>query len=426
MPIRVLFMQSQAFFGADSGVHARYMRHFDRRDVEVHVACTTVRHRIPELSAIDQIRQIPDVHIRETDFGPSVFDTSVSRKLALAAKHWTAALDLVALGAYIRRHKIQIIHCTEKPRDAFYGVALGRLTGAKSVVQLHVGYADWMRPTARWGIRHADAVVGVSDFVARTAVDAGIPPQRVYSVVNWLDELDRWNPGEDPEPVRRSLGIPRGAPVLGIVARLFEAKGHTDLVRATAVVKQSFPDVRVLVVGEDDPRAHPGGGSYRAELEVLVRQLGVEENVIFTGFRTDVSQLMNAMDVYTMPSLYEPLGMVYLEAMALQKPVVALRSGGVPEVVVDGETGFLTEPGDVPGLSEAILKLLRDPQLRRRFGEAGRRRVEVDLAPQRMCQQMVDVYRQTLSGARRRTGNPGSTAVLRGAPAGDVPAIPRA
>ncbi len=404
MPIRVLFMQSQAFFGSCSAIHARYMRHFDRRDVEVHVALTTVRHPDPELAAVDFIHRIPDVHIRPTNFGPSVLNTSARRKLALAVKHSAAALDLAGLAAYIRRHKIQVIHSTEKPRHANYGVLNGKLTGARSIVHLHVGYMDWLRPTAKWALRNADAVIGVSRFVAQTAVDAGIPAERVFAAVNWLDELERWDPDLDVQPIRASLGIPNGAPVLGIVARLFRSKGHTELLRATAVVKREFPDVRVLVVGIDDPRANPGGGSHKAELEVLIRELGIEENVIFTGFRTDVPQLMGAMDIYAMPSYHEPLGVVYLEAMALRKPVVALRSGGVPEVVVDGETGFLTPPGDVPALTEALLALLRDPALRQRFGAAGRRRLETELTPQRMCDEMVEIYSATLNRSRRGPG----------------------
>jgi glycosyltransferase involved in cell wall biosynthesis len=167
-------------------------------------------------------------------------------------------------------------------------------------------------------------------------------------------------------------------------------------------VRQHFPNVRLVIVGEDDPRAHPGGGSFRAELEAQVDRLGLRENVVFTGFQTDVARLVAAFDIYAMPTWEEPYGMVFLEAMAMRKPVVAWANGGPLEIVKEGETGFLTEPHDTAQLAEAILKLLRDPALARQFGDAGRRRVEEALNPQQMCDSMLGVYERTLDGNMKR------------------------
>lgn len=405
-PVRVLFMQSQAYFGADSAVHARLMRHFDRHEVAVHVACTTARVPPPALTALDQLQAIPDVHIRRTNFGPSLFGSKTRRRARAGIALPAAAVDLLRLAAYIRRRDIRIIHGTEKPRDAFYGVLLGKLTGAKSVVHVHVKYADWLSPPVKWALRHADAIVGVSNYVAQTLTDAGYRAERVFGVGNSLDELQQWNPDLDGAPVRHALGLGDDTPVVGIVARLFSWKGHRELLQATAIVKRDFPQVRVLVVGEDDPRAHPGGGSYRAELVALADELDIAENVIFTGFRADVAAVLAALDVYAMPSWEEPWGMIYLEAMAMRKPVVAWRSGGVPEVVLHDQTGILTPPRDIPALAEAISTLLRRPDLRKQLGAAGRERAEHVLTPQRMCREVLDVYRRTLSRAAGAVGAP--------------------
>jgi glycosyltransferase involved in cell wall biosynthesis len=252
-------------------------------------------------------------------------------------------------------------------------------------------------------MRHADAIVGVSHFVARSLIDGGCPPTRVYAVPNSLD-ASAWDPTLDGRPTRLALGIPEGAPVLGIVSRLFSWKGHGDLLDALAVVKREIPDVRLVVVGEDDPAIDPARGSYRAKLEAQVQSLGLEANVIFTGFRTDIASLMAAFDVYVMPSWEEPFGMVFLEAMAMRKPVVAWASGGVPEVVEHDRTGLLVEPKSIPSLAGAIRRLLLDPALRRGFGEVGRRRVEEVFSPQRMCQEMLEVYQSMLHSPRTAAG----------------------
>jgi glycosyltransferase involved in cell wall biosynthesis len=316
----------------------------------------------------------------------------------------TVPISLLALATYIRRHRIQLIHGTEKPRDAFYGVVLGKLTGARSLIHMHVSYGDWQSRAVKWALGQADAVVGVSRFTADSIVRAGYASDRVFAVPNGLD-AGEWDPTADGSGARREFGISAGAPLLGIVSRLFSWKGHGALLEALALVKRVSPDVRLLIEGEDDPRGHPGGGSYRAELESQARGLNVVDNVIFTGFRTDIPRLMAALDVFVLPSWEEPFGMVYLEAMAMEKPVVAWASAGALEVVVHNETGLLVERGSTMALANAILTLLRDPDLRRRFGQAGRRRVIELFSPERTCQAMIDVYRAVLT-ARTSTWTP--------------------
>ena len=160
-----------------------------------------------------------------------------------------------------------------------------------------------------------------------------------------------------------------------------------------------MPEVRLVIVGEDDPMAHPGRGSYRAELEALVRELGLEEQVIFTGFRSDIPELMAAFDVFAMPSWDEPFGMVFLEAMAMETPVVAWASGGAPEVIANGETGYVVERGERRRAGRDAAALIRDPDLRGPDGRAGRRRVVERFSPERMCRDTVEVYRAVLGEA---------------------------
>ena len=396
----VLFLQSQAFFGADTGIHAQLMRHLDRSRVRVHCACTEREAHDPRMTAIRRIRAIPDVRVRPTDFGPSLFGRSTTARLLSAGEGLRALVRGIALAGYVRREHIDVLHGTEKPRDAFVGVLLGRATGARSVVHMHVGYDDWITPRVKWALGAADAVVGISNFVSASLVRAGYAADRIFTVHNSLDLTDpEWGARPDTAGVRAALGIPDDAPVVCIASRLFRWKGHHDLVDAIDLVRRDLAGVRLLIVGEDDPRANPGGGSYRSELGERISALGLDGSVVFTGFRTDVARLIAASDVFCQPSAEEPFGMVYLEAMAMRRPVVAYSSGGAPEVVSDGETGLLVERGDIAGLARALLRLLRDPDLRRRFGEAGRRRVELVFPPQRSAAAMLEVY-QAVAGDR--------------------------
>jgi glycosyltransferase involved in cell wall biosynthesis len=261
---------------------------------------------------------------------------------------------------------------------------------------MHVAYGEWMSRATKWALANADCVVAISQFVARSLRDAGIPAERICVVPNALD-LSTWDATLDGRPIRKELGIAEDAPVVGIISRLFRWKGHTYLIDALALVKAALPNVRLVIVGEDDPRAGwEVGTTFSNLLRRQAEGLGVADNVIFTGFRTDVPQLMAAFDVFAHPSWEEPFGMVFLEAMAMHKPVVAWASGGAPEVIVPDQTGFLAERESVTGLAEALIVLLRDPALRRRLGDAGRERVEHLFTAEIMAGTMLDAYRGTL------------------------------
>jgi glycosyltransferase involved in cell wall biosynthesis len=405
-PIDALFLQSQSYFGADSRIHATLMQHFDPSHVRVYAACTTKRHPVKALSARDQLERIPQLAIVPTNFGPSLRHRPLRQIISEGPGALGALIDLMRLARFIKRHNIRIIHCTEKPRDAFYGVLLGRITRARSVVHMHVGYGAWLSPTVKWALRNADALVAVSEFVRSSLVQAGHPDERAYAVRNCLDLSDPiWNRTDD-NSIRRKLGIPDGVPCLGIVSRIFFWKGHDDLLDALVIVRKEFPEVRAIVVGEDDRSAHPGRTSYTRELQTKARSLNLEKNVVFTGFRLDVPRVMAGLDIFVMPSWEEPFGLAYLEAMAMEKPVIAWASGGALEVIKDGETGLLVSARSVPALAEAILQLLRDPLLRRRLGRAGRRRVQDVFSPALMCRDMLAVYQATLTRPRASANGP--------------------
>jgi glycosyltransferase involved in cell wall biosynthesis len=398
----VAFLQSQAFFGADSAVHEQLMRHLDRGAVDVHCLATDERVAPPRTSAIDRVRAIPGVSVRVADFGPTLFGQSRTARALAAGRGIRAAVRAVPLVRHLRARSIDIIHGTEKPRDAFVGSLLARAAGAAMVVHMHVAFDPWISPRVRWAIGRADAVVAVSRFVSASLVAAGYDPARIFTVHNSLDLADdRWRPGRDRSAIRHELGIPLDAPVVCIASRIFRWKGHDDLVQAIARVRDEIPDVRLIIVGEHDPRADGAATSFREELAARIAGLGLGAQVRFTGFRADIADLMSASDVFCQPSAAEPFGMVYLEAMAVRRPVVAYASGGAPEVVADGVTGLLVPPGDVPALARALVRVLRDESLQRQLGGAGRDRVERVFHPEQSAAALLEVYRDVAARRRR-------------------------
>jgi glycosyltransferase involved in cell wall biosynthesis len=175
---------------------------------------------------------------------------------------------------------------------------------------------------------------------------------------------------------------------------LFSWKGQRELLQAFALAHAEHPDTRLVVVGDD---VSGQNGAYLRELKELAVKLRIADNVIFTGGRSDIPRVMAACDVFTLPSYEEPFGLVFLEAMAMARPVVAIDNGGTPEVVEHGRSGLLSPPWDVPALAGNISALLRDRELRARFGSYGQKRVREYFNAERMAADAARAYEAVLS-----------------------------
>jgi glycosyltransferase involved in cell wall biosynthesis len=247
-----------------------------------------------------------------------------------------------------------------------------------------------MSPLLKWSLKRSDALVAISEYVKESLVESGHDHRRIHVVHNGID-LEHWSPALSGRDIRREFGVPANGLVVLTVCRLFPAKGPGDLIRVLPAIRAVHREVRLLIVGQE---MHPG---YLNELVVLAESLGVEANVAFAGRRNDVPAFMAAADVFAMPSVGEPFGLVFLEAMAMMVPVVALRSGGAPEVLEHGVTGLLSEPGDVDALREHLLALLDSPSRRSAMGSRGRERVEIDFTSVKMSRNVEAVYGSLVS-----------------------------
>lgn len=224
-----------------------------------------------------------------------------------------------------------------------------------------------------WGKRLlCGAAAGV--VANSNATAAQLPCSRKVTVIHNGIEVTQFEPQRDSAKFRSDYGIPASAPVIGMVGRLRPWKGPDRFLRVFARVYEVVKNLHGLIVG-----GNPFGeeDDYARSLKSLAIELGVREQIHFTGQVVDPRPALAAMDVFVHPGDPEPFGLVNIEAMAMAKPVVAFAHGALPEIVLDGETGRLVMPGDEAAMSAALGSLLRDRDLRERFGRQGRRRAEV-------------------------------------------------
>lgn len=314
--------------------------------------------------------------------------------LGMTAKwRWDALGRLYGL---LRRERPAILH-TWMFHANFPGRVVGRLAQVPIVVtsRRNTNVGGMLRELLnRWTARLDDKVIAVCEMARQLEIErARVPPDKVVTIYNGVDTGQFAAP--DAPAVARSrmaLGIPAGVPLVGAVGRLHRQKGFADLITALAQVREHFPAVRLLLVGD---------GELRGDLEARAQSLGLSRVVRFAGPRTDVPAILAGLDLFVLPSLWEGLPNVVLEAMAAGLPVVATAVGGTPEVVVDGISGLLVPPRDPAALAEALVLLLRDSGLRRKMAQAGRERVEQCFSVEQMVRKTEDLYETLLNSASR-------------------------
>jgi glycosyltransferase involved in cell wall biosynthesis len=236
---------------------------------------------------------------------------------------------------------------------------------------------------SKWKYRQVDLFLAASVAIRDILVHDGIAADRVIVV---HDGIDVGKIGRLPvADIHAEFWLPHGAPVLVNVGALVPHKGQRFLVQAMPQVLHDVPEAHLIIFGE---------GELRSALERQVRELHLEKHVLLPGFRPDVLQLAKSADLFVMSSVTEGLGSTVLDAMAMQLAVVGTTAGGIPETVIDGQTGLLVPPGHAAPLAAAIVRLLKDPAARARMGQAGLSRVAEHFGVGRMLQRTVQAYRR--------------------------------
>jgi glycosyltransferase involved in cell wall biosynthesis len=231
--------------------------------------------------------------------------------------------------------------------------------------------------------------LAVAARVRDVLIEGGVPPNRIRVVPSSVD-ISRFE-GASAEGLREEFGIAPSAKVVVNVGSLVGHKAQWHLVRAMPHVLERFPEAVCILVGE---------GPTRRRLETLAQELGIGKHVIFAGFRQDVARFISLCDVFAVSSEMEGLCSTILEAMALRRPVVSTRAGGIPDIVKDGVNGLLVAPGDPDALARGMLRVLENPRAASELAEEGRRTVERRFTTERMVASTLAVYEELL-GRRR-------------------------
>jgi glycosyltransferase involved in cell wall biosynthesis len=301
------------------------------------------------------------------------------------------------LADVLRRRRIDVLH-SHLFYSSLFASPVGRACGVPLIVETPHVRELWRRGRLkrsyvvdRLAARFVDRFIAVSKANARYLVEEkGLPAGKVVVVENGCD-LRRFADSGAASTVRQELGLRGQDRVLLVVGRLEPQKGHRVLLDALPAVRAEFGSAIVVCVGE---------GGERAALEAQAVRLGVEGAVRFAGFRSDVQRWLAAADVVVLPSFYEGLPLAAIEALAASRPVVATAVDGTPEVIVDGQTGLTVPPGDAKGLAAAIARLLREPLLAHRLGQAGRRRVEERFDETRQVRMTEQLYSSAFETAK--------------------------
>lgn len=262
-------------------------------------------------------------------------------------------------------------------------------------VHNHVLTRTDARATARWRYRTVERSLErfVTRYIAVSAAIASeltgaynLPPEKVFVVRNGVD-ITPFLSEQNPAAARESLGVPVGVPVVGLAARFSAQKGLRDLVNAIPEVVRRVPNVRVVI---------GGSGPLESKLRTQATALGIADSIVWPGHVLNMPRFLSALDVFVSPATTEAFGIALVEAAAAGVPTIATRVGGVPEVILDGETGLLVAPHDTTALAGAIIGLLDDRHTAIKLGEHARRRAIMEFSPDSMVEGTLAVYAEAL------------------------------
>lgn len=306
---------------------------------------------------------------------------------------WHSIKKLVDL---LREEKIDIVH-SQGARADFYSRVVAILTGRKTkitntVAVLVEGYdIGNVKKKAycafdRFSERYVDKFIIVSDALKeKLIVTHHVPERKIETIYNGIElqKYHMYNSDKSSQKMRREIGIADKELLVGTIGRIVWGKGFEYLLKSIPEIIKTLPQSKILIVGD---------GPLRAEMEALGERLKIGKNIIFTGFRSDIKEILSALDLLIIPSLSEGFPMVTLEAMAMAKPIIATNIDGIAEQITDGVDGILVPPKDPSALAKAAIQVLNDKKLAVTIGLSARKRVEQEFSVEKMVVETEKVY----------------------------------
>jgi glycosyltransferase involved in cell wall biosynthesis len=331
---------------------------------------------------------IANVYPREINLHSPFFVVSFLWHLVLSG-------SIFKLNKILKENNIHLIYCADNISKFIGGIA-GKMAGVQVVAHCHDDFKeDTLGKTMRmFYLMLLDRILTVSDKVKKFFAVNKKGFRKAITVYNGID-TDVFNPQNVSEDLRNEMGFKKGNIFIGVIGVLEKDKGHRYLIEALAKLKaEGIANVICLICGT---------GAEKSALEEFVHASGLDREVLFLGFRTDVPRVLKTLDILVLTSLtIESFSMAAVEAMAMKVPVIATNVGGIPEVVDDGKTGIIVPPANVNALCEAIKYLIKNPEARLKMGENGRARVLEKFTIEQNVRKTEEIFLEVVQGSIRR------------------------
>ena len=287
----------------------------------------------------------------------------------------------------MKKKQIHVVR-THRYRSNLYGRLAAFLAGVPVIIaSVHDNYRTDKRPKRRIMNRIlskiTDKIVAVSEDVKEDIIRYdSINPSKIDVIPNGID-VERFNPEKNTTDIRKEFSLEDDDIVIGFIGRIVPAKGLEYLLNALPYLKEEFKSIKLLIVGE---------GSLVEKLKESAKKNNIFDNILFTGRRRDIPEILASINIFVMPSIAEGLPNALLEAMAMGKPIVTTEVGGIPEIVKNGFNGLLVPPRDTLSLSKAIKELISNDRLAAKLGQAARDLVHDNLSIKAIAQKWQSLY----------------------------------
>jgi len=299
-------------------------------------------------------------------------------------------LALIEIYRFIKKNNIEIVH-THSSKAGVLGRFAARLANVKTIIHTVHGWSfhdyqlRWKQKFFIWLERlsayFTNTIIVVSYHDKQKGLNNHIGPEDKYTLIRYGINYADFSTGE--QKIKEELGINSNELVVGMVSCFKPQKSPQDFIKLSLAVSQTLPNVKFLLVGD---------GILRKQIQKLISRLKLQNRVILTGWRRDIPKILSVIDVFVLTSLWEGLPITVLEAIVSAKPVVATNTGGIQEVVSEGKNGFLVKPGDTESLSERLMLLLRNKNLRKDMGQNSKRLLNLDFSEENMVKNTQDLY----------------------------------
>jgi glycosyltransferase involved in cell wall biosynthesis len=347
-------------------------------------------------ASADKFAQNARGHLEQFDAGWRPNPNGKRSAMARIGSRLRFRTMLPAIRQTARNYGPNIVISCQQRWDCGAAASIARHLAIPQVIYLCYNIGPWLGDAVLTRLLTCDHVIAVSDFIRDQAVRHGVAPQRVTTIRPAMRPFSPASPGTREE-VRAELGVPLGARVIGMVARLDPSKGQKDTIAAFAKIAPTHPEAHLVIVGG----TLSTGGTKKQELQTMAARLGLSDRVLLTGERSDIQRLLTAMDIFIHPSRQEPFALAPLEAAAAGLPVVAYAEGGFLELIANDETGILITSGDIGGLADSLASLLENPDVARRIGAAGKEQIRLRFQPEQASQKFMEQLRRVAGCASR-------------------------